>query len=351
MPEITAQQWEAFLANYPDAHILQTRAWGELKTAFGWSAAYASAPSPKETLADLGTQVLFRRLPFGWNVAYIAKGPVGQSQKAADTTSWGDLLSEVDRLCLNRRSVFLKLEPDIWQSQQLGDQGEGHAHHFHWRGIQESQQSIQPRRTLVVDLTGDEEQVLSRMRQKTRYNIRLAIKKGLVAYPSTDLETFYRLMTETGQRDAFGVHSRQYYQRAHELFHPQGECVLLFAELRGQPLAALMAFAHGKRAWYFYGASSDAHREYMPTYLLQWEAMRWARARGCISYDLWGVPDEDLSTLEAQFTNRSDGLWGVYRFKRGFGGQLMRAGGPWDRVYQPLLYQFYRLWYKYRAQE
>jgi lipid II:glycine glycyltransferase (peptidoglycan interpeptide bridge formation enzyme) len=209
MPEITAQQWESYLANFPDAHILQTRAWGDLKSTFGWSAGYAISSPADGAQADLGAQVLFRRLPMGWSAAYIAKGPVGKSQKVADPASWGALLSEADRLCLQRRSVFLKIEPDLWQSSKQVEGGGKSDQHIHPRHLRESQQSIQPRRTLVVDLTGDEEQVLSRMKQKTRYNIRLAIKKGLVAYPSTDLETFYRLMTETGQRDAFGVHSRQ----------------------------------------------------------------------------------------------------------------------------------------------
>lgn len=79
----------------------------------------------------------------------------------------------------------------------------------------------------------------------------------------------------------------------------------------------------------------------MPAYLLQWEAIRWAKAHGCTEYDLWGVPDVDEGKLETYFSERSDGLWGVYRFKRGFGGELRRAAGPWDRIYQPLLYQLY----------
>ncbi|MBN2146769.1 MAG: peptidoglycan bridge formation glycyltransferase FemA/FemB family protein, partial [Anaerolineales bacterium] len=123
--------------------------------------------------------------------------------------------------------------------------------------------------------------------------------------------------------------------------HPRGNCELLIAEFDHEPLGALMVFTRGKRAWYFYGASSDLHRDRMPNYLLQWEAMRWARSQGCTEYDLWGVPDANLTTLEKQFTERSDGLWGVYRFKRGFGGELRRAASAWDRVYNSLLYRFY----------
>jgi peptidoglycan pentaglycine glycine transferase (the first glycine) len=116
---------------------------------------------------------------------------------------------------------------------------------------------------------------------------------------------------------------------------------LLLAEVDGEPVAAVMAFALPPRAWYFYGASGNRHRKKMPAYLLQWEAMRWARSVGCTTYDLWGVPDEDEETLEAGFAQRQDGLWGVYRFKRGFGGRLVRSVGAWDRVYAPVRYRLY----------
>jgi lipid II:glycine glycyltransferase (peptidoglycan interpeptide bridge formation enzyme) len=133
------------------------------------------------------------------------------------------------------------------------------------------------------------------------------------------------------------------HHKAYELFHPKGMCELLLADYQGQPLAALMVFAVGRHAWYLYGASSDRERARMPAYLLQWKAIRWARSRGCVKYDLWGVPDEDEATLEAQFESRRDGLWGVYRFKRGFGGRVARSAGAWDRVYNPAVYWLYRL--------
>lgn len=135
-----------------------------------------------------------------------------------------------------------------------------------------------------------------------------------------------------------------YYQDVYDRFHQAGQCELLFASYEGQVLAGLMVFWHQARAWYFYGASTEEHRNLMPTYLLQWEAMRLAKKHGCRVYDLWGIPDHDEQQLEAAFTSRSDGLWGVYRFKRGFGGEVRRGAGPWDRVYHPLLYSLYRRW-------
>ncbi|MEW5868699.1 MAG: peptidoglycan bridge formation glycyltransferase FemA/FemB family protein [Chloroflexota bacterium] len=344
MPELSASEWDAFVSQYPEAHLLQTGAWGELKAAFGWQVVWIGGPGEAGQAPRLGAQVLFRKLPLGFSLAYIPKGPVGGGDADEPWQEWRALWPEIDAACRQRKAVFLKVEPDLWEAgrEETADSP------AQPRGFRYSLQDIQPARTLLVDLSGDEEQVLARMKQKTRYNIRLAQKKGVVVSPSADLETFHRLMLQTGSRDAFGVHSLAYYQRAYELFHPHGNCELLMAEYQGEPLAALMVFARGRRAWYFYGASAEVQRERMPTYLLQWEAMRWARGRGSAVYDLWGVPDADEPTLEANFTRLTGGLWGVYRFKRGFGGQLRRASGPWDRVYQPLLYAFYRLWARRR---
>jgi lipid II:glycine glycyltransferase (peptidoglycan interpeptide bridge formation enzyme) len=125
------------------------------------------------------------------------------------------------------------------------------------------------------------------------------------------------------------------------LFQPLGRCALVLAEHGGQALAGVMAFALAEQAWYFYGASSGRERSRMAPYLAQWEAIRWAMEQGARTYDLWGVPDEDEAALEAGFEQRRDGLWGVYRFKRGWGGRLERTVGAWDRVYNPVLYRLY----------
>jgi lipid II:glycine glycyltransferase (peptidoglycan interpeptide bridge formation enzyme) len=239
--------------------------------------------------------------------------------------------------------VFLKIECDAWESAVASHGPAGGLSLPIAPGVRHSGFNIQPPRTMVVDLRGSEDAILGRMKQKCRYNIRLAEKKGVSVRPWDDLEGFHRLMLATGSRGEFAVHSADYYRRAYELFHPSGRCELLVAEFDGSPLAALMVFRQGTRAWYLYGASNDLERNRMPTYLLQWEAMRWAKAHGCEEYDLWGVPDEDEEVLEAHFETRQDGLWGVYRFKRGFGGKLHRAAQALDVVFNPVLYQIY-LW-------
>jgi peptidoglycan pentaglycine glycine transferase (the first glycine) len=339
MPEVNLTDWNNFLTNHPDAHILQTGEWGELKSAFGWEPVRLILPSrtgaplllAARTVDDgLGAQILFRRLPLGLTLAYLPK-PVGSDQMSVFSDQFW---VEVDAVCKKHRAVFLKVEFDIWDIDTVDT---SHV------ALRTSAHNIQPPRTIVVDLRGTEDDILARMKQKTRYNIRLAAKKGVTVRPWDDLPVFHQMMLVTGGRDGFGVHSLEYYQRAYELFHPTGMAELLVAEYEGIPLAALMVFTHGKRAWYVYGASNDRERNRMPTYLLQWEAMRWARSKGAEEYDLWGVPDADEETLEAHFTERSDGLWGVYRFKRGFGGELKRAVQAIDRIYNPLFYRLY-LW-------
>jgi len=324
MPEVNLTEWNRFLALRPDAHILQTGEWGELKSAFGWEAV-------RLVVGDIGGQILFRKLPLGFTIAYIPKPVSGIQSLATSDQFW----TEVDSACKKRRAIFLKLELDQWEG--------GQPETWNLKLGARSLYNIQPPRTIVIDIRGDEDDILARMKQKTRYNIRLAEKKGVTVRAWDDIAAFHEMILVTGGRDGFGVHSLEYYRRAYDLFHPTGMAELLVAEFEGQPLAALMVFAHGRRAWYVYGASNDQERNRMPTYLLQWAAMQWARSNGAEEYDLWGVPDADESVLEANFESRSDGLWGVYRFKRGFGGELKRASQAVDRVYNPLLYKLY-LW-------
>ncbi len=334
MPQISLSEWNQFLSNYPDAHLLQMGEWGELKSAFGWK--------PIRVVAEnLGAQVLFRRLPLGFTVAYMPK-PVfsnelhvaGYKFQVASKQFW----KEVDSVCKNNRAVFLKIEPDLWTD---GLDLQPSTFTLPPLSFKISNHNIQPPRTVVIDIRDNEETILSKMKQKCRYNIRLAQKKGVTVRVWDDVKAFHEMMTVTGGRDNFGVHSFEYYQRAYNLFHPKGICELLVAEYEGKPLASLMVFANSRRAWYVYGASNDEERNRMPTYLLQWEAIRWAKSRGCAEYDLWGVPDADEEKLEAEFESRHDGLWGVYRFKRGFGGEVKRAAQALDRVYNPLLYWAY----------
>jgi lipid II:glycine glycyltransferase (peptidoglycan interpeptide bridge formation enzyme) len=315
---VSLSDWNDFLSRYPNAHLLQTGEWGELKSSFGWTPV-------RIVSGEAGAQILFRKLPLGFTIGYVPK-PVAINHFVSD-----QFWKKVDDICRKHRTVFCKLEPDAWDDNFV----------LHPSSFILSKHNIQPPRTLIVDIRGSEDEIMARMKQKTRYNIRLAEKKGVTVRKWDDIEAFHKMMLVTGRRDGFGVHSLEYYRRAHGLFCPKDMCEILVAEYEGEPLASLFVARNGNRAYYLYGASTSEERNRMPTYLLQWEAMKWAKARGCEEYDLWGVPDEDEATLEANFESRHDGLWGVYRFKRGFGGDLKRAVQAMDRVYNPLLYRVY----------
>ncbi len=348
MPLLTSTDWEKVLSQHPEAHLLQSCAWGELKSRFGWEVVRISG--------IVNAQILFRKLGLGLRMAYLPKGPIGEDNQDLFDNRSADFWREVDQACRRKKAVFLKVEPDAFlnpslqpdESPAVDEAGtRQYPQSFCPKGFRPSPHAIQPPRTILVDLRGDEDTILARMKQKTRYNIKLASRRGVTVHPFTDLELFHSMLQTTGSRDRFGVHSLEYYRSCYDLFHPHGACELLVAEYEAWPLAALMVFARGRRAWYFYGASTNEHRDLMPAYLLQWEAMRWARRQRCLEYDLWGIPDADEAELEASFSSRSDDLWGVYRFKRGFGGCVARSAGPWDRVYQPLVYRAYQLWIRF----
>jgi len=334
----TAQEWDQFMQRSPSGHVLQSWTWGQFKALFGWRALRFAALEDGHILAEV--QVLLRPLlSTGLTTAYIPKGPVVDPSAPVEPTV-SALLSAVHGACRRQHSLSLKIEPDWPQGTMAQAQLET------W-GFHPSGQTVQPRRTVVIDLAKDEEAILAQMKPKTRYNIRLAQRKGITIRPGTadDLPAFYELLRITGQRAGFGIHTQAYYTQAWDLFAAQQAAALFLAQYQDKPLAAILVFIWGKKAWYMYGASSDEERQRMPTHLLQWEAMRWARAQGCETYDLWGIPDIDESEIGADVSMAeekgvlSTGMGGLYRFKRGFGGQEIRYVGAYDYVYNRPLYR------------
>ncbi len=371
-------EWDAFVAGHPAGHILQTSAWAALKGSFGWTSQRAvlrTIPSPQAPILG-GASILFRRLPWGQSLAYVPRGPVVDWDDPAQARAVLTMAAEFAR---KQHAALLKIEPELPASPELA----GRLASF---GFRPSPQRIQPLSTIHVDLSAGEDAILAAMKPKWRYNVRLAERKGVTVREGTpaDLPAIQALMDVTAARDGFGVHSAEYYRAATALFTPQmktsppcppllpgeggvgaslpsqgepvlsvskegqgvGEMTWLLAEHEGALLAAIAVFALGQMAWYMWGASSDEGRNLMPNHALQWAAMRWAIARGCRIYDLWGIPDEIGANPAAYAEPESwveGGLWGVYRFKQGFGGRVIRYTGAWDMPLSGIGYRLYRL--------
>jgi len=332
--------WDHFVAHSPWGHILQSYRWGQFKEQFGWRAHRLTLVEQGAIVG--GIQVLMRPLPMGRTLAYVPRGPV---VAPGHDDALRQILDCAIALARRHRAIFLKVEP-AW--------GVAEDPPALWKALRmQPGETVQPRNTIMVDLTGSEETWLGRMKSKTRYNIRLAGRKGIEVREGDedDLLIFHELMAVTGQRDHFAVRDLAYYRKAWEAFAPAGLATLLLATFEGEVLAGLMPFAFGKTAWYMYGASSNRHRNKMPNHALQWAAMRWAKSRGCTVYDLWGIPDEVPAdpNKDVDLPGSSKGsLWGVYRFKKGFGGRQFRSAGGYDAVLSPSLYWAYRQVQKWR---
>jgi len=316
--------WNTALASLPLAHVLQTWEWGQFKSRHGWTPRYLvwNDDTGQPRAAALVLRRRLGRLPLC--VIYVPKGP---AMDYADTPLVDQVLGDLERFARQSRAIFIKIDPDL----------NPHPLPFSLLGRREwieSTEQIQFRNTMEIDLRKSEDELLAAMHQKTRYNIRLALKRGVTVRPGTldDLELLYAMYDETARRDQFIIRPLDYYGDAWGSFIEAGLAQPLIAEFESTPIAALILFHFAGRAYYFYGMSRDVHRNLMAPHLLQWEAMRWARAQGCTVYDMWGAPD----TL-----NESDPMWGVYRFKQGFGGQFVQHIGAWDHPTSRPLYWLY----------
>jgi lipid II:glycine glycyltransferase (peptidoglycan interpeptide bridge formation enzyme) len=254
------------------------------------------------------------------------------------------VLNDLQSFAKKQGAIFLKMDPDVvlgagipnGKDEVIDNGGQAVMSELKRRGWTYSSDQIQFKNTALIDLMLSEEEMLLSMKQKTRYNIRLAGKKGVVMRIGTleDFAMLYKMYAETSVRDRFVIRDEGYYKAVWEMFMSSEEptCEPLIAEVDGEPVAAIVVFYFAGCAYYVYGMSRDAHRERMPSYLLQWEAMKRAKAKGCTVYDLWGAPE---------VFDESDSMWGVYRFKEGLGGKVVRTLGAWDFAPNPFWYKIY----------
>jgi peptidoglycan pentaglycine glycine transferase (the first glycine) len=320
------ESWNQAVGRLPSGHVLQSYEWGEFKSRHGWV--------PFRLLFTVGTEavaaasVLLRRLPRSpWGVMYV---PKGAALDYGDEKLLSEVLGALEGLAREQRAIFIKMDPDV-------SAREGNVRNLLVRrGWRQSAEQVQFRNTLLIDLRHDEAELLMAMKSKTRYNVRLAKRRGVEVYVGgvDDLTLFYEMYRVTGARDDFVIRPFDYYADAWGTFLERGLAELFLAHHQGEVLAGLILFHFGEKAWYMYGASTDRLRNLMPNHLLQWEAIKWAKAHGYVFYDMWGAPD---------VSDERDPMWGVYRFKEGFGGEFTPYLGAYDFPRSGVLYWVYTM--------
>jgi len=327
-------QWNAFVAQASSGHLMQSYEWGAFKAATGWRVHRVAVERDGGIVA--GAQILLRPLPWlPLTVAYIPKGPIVDLE---DGGAVAKLLSAIHQVAHNQRAIFLKIEPN------LPDDGNVH-NALERSGFRPSVHANQPRSTIVINLSGGEDAVLANMpRKKTRKLIRRAAREGveIAEGGDQDIAAFYRILKSTAEIKSIPVHDKMFYEQAWKAFQNTDSVKLLLAKYQGEIVAGKMIFVFGDRSMHFWGGTSRAGRDVYASYLIQWEAIKWAIAHGCKHCDLWGIPDEIAEMLKKGQDvpkDRLGGLWGVYTFKRGFGGEIECYAGAYDYVYKPLLYR------------
>ncbi|HEX7434944.1 MAG TPA: peptidoglycan bridge formation glycyltransferase FemA/FemB family protein [Anaerolineaceae bacterium] len=334
--------WNQIIQTLPDAHVLQTWQWSQIKAPLGWQPLPAVWRGPGGQI-EAAAMILQRAmvlpgLPLRLNMLYIPRGPLLDWSNGALVERILDNLQAYTR---QNKSIFLKIDPDVCVATGPPDEHEPSASpgknliaSLERRGWIFSNDQVQFRNTVLIDLEASEEDILARMRQKTRYNIHLAERKGVTIRTGAinDLPMLYKMYAETSVRDGFVIRDQTYYSNVWQSFLKEGLAEILIAEVEGSAVAGIILFRFGAKAWYLYGMSRNLHREKMPNYLLQWEAIRRLKSTGGRIYDLWGAPDNFVET---------DSMWGVYKFKEGLGGTVLRTPGAWDYPARPSFYRLY----------
>lgn len=335
--------WNTMISSLPGSHILQTKEWGVLKSRIGWQSIFRTwnmfGENPVGAAMILQKSIPNQGFAARLRILYVPKGPLlDWSNKQLQQT----VLDDLQNLSRKQRAIFIKIDPDLpvgfgipgsssdisyATGQQLQDV-------LRSRGWRYSSDQIQFRNTISLDLQPNDEALLAGMKSKTRYNIRLAQKKGVTVRPGNaeDLDQLYQMYAETSIRDGFTIRDREYYLQNWSAFLQARMAHILLAQVEDELVAGLILYHLTNTAWYMFGMSRNTHREKMPTHLLQWEAIQYAKRLGIKHYDFWGAPDE---------FNEDDPMWGVFRFKEGFGGQVVRTLGAWDYPTYPTLYWLY----------
>lgn len=323
-----------FIINHAQGHFLQLLEWGRVKEQMGWE----PLPLVLEEDGEIKASILLlkKRLPIPLLNKCILYSPRGPVIDLADASLFKALNEGISKVAKEEGAILLKIDPDVAHDDM------GFANLLIKNGFKKNEtgldfEGVQPNFVFRLDITPDEDTLLANMHSKWRYNIRLASRRGVTireANSKDDLKVFYDILVETAKRDDFLIRGYEYFEWIWDYLVENDYAQIFLADYEGEVISATLALITGNKAWYLYGASSNDYRNVMPNYLIQWTMIKWAKAHNATLYDFRGVSGD---------LDEDNPLYGLYRFKKGFGGDFTEFIGEWDQVYSPF---FYFLWNK-----
>ena len=308
--------WDELVNATGRPHLLQSLAWAEVKSATSWDAR-RFVLSDDQGVRQGVAQVLTRHLPLGVTVAYAPRGPLVDPQQLPDA------IVALRRALATERCASLLCDPEVPPDAGLRAE-------LARSGIKRSPVHVQPRRTLLMDLSKDPETLLGAMKKKTRQYIHKAERGAVVTEETTDLDRFLAVLRLVAARDNFALHSREYFAKLVAALGDRAH--ILTARVGDEDAGAMLLARMADRAWELYGGWSGAHAEARPFYLLKWRSMLRMRALGVVRYDMWGLAE-----------GSDDPLAGVENFKLGFGGEIAEWIGALETPVRPMLYPLWQL--------
>lgn len=320
-------RWDAFVEGDPSGHFFQSWTWGEMQRGL------SARPRRIAALVNGEIRGVVQMLIFEGatrRFAVVPRGPVADPDDEAVVRALTGATLEAGRV---EGTFLVRIEPQ-WEWNAA------HVELMQACGFVSAKQWIMPRRTLLVDLRPSLDEVWAGFKSNTRNRVRLAEKLGVEVRVGgdDDIVVFENLFEEMTLRHGLRRAARETFGLAARAFAGTDMMRLYLARGRdeGVDVSGIIAFIFGRTATYLWGASSDAEsaRKLNPNQLLHWTAMQWAKSRGCETYDTFGIPDHDVDVLEAEYGKQTGGMWSLYRFKRGFGGRVVRHLGTFDHVYR-----------------
>jgi len=322
------EKWDKLVVESSAGSFMQSWAWGDMQAKFGLPI-WRLVVEDEDELIGVAL-VLQREVSFGRSWLYIPRGPVFNG----DPKVWRLLNDKLREIGEGRKAIFMRADPSIPHANGndvLMIQG----------GWQKCEREVQPRHTLVLDLSLSEEDLLAGMHAKTRYNVRLAERKGVgVRFSSEkkDMDGFLKLTREVQGRGHFHFHPDKYYRVMREVLGKEGTMEMAVAEYEGEVIVVHLLISFGDVMTYVHGASGSVKREMMAPHLLQWESIKRAKSKGMERYDFFGVAPERGGEID-----KAHPWAGITRFKLGFGGEQVNYIGAYDLILDPTFYAIYNV--------